>query len=68
GAPEIVPFPQLRYNDIDDFTLKLVETLDGKNDHLAPQFPEIAEKFSEEVFQKRMMEIIDEVKKGYPVS
>jgi glycosyltransferase involved in cell wall biosynthesis len=65
GAPEIVPFPQLRYNDIDDFALKLVETLDGKNDHLAPKFPEIAKRFSEDVFQKRMIEIIDEVKKGH---
>jgi len=65
GAPELVLFPQLRYNGIDNFVSKLVDALDGKNDHLAPQFPEIAKSFSEDVFQKRMVEIIDKVEQSH---
>jgi len=55
---ETVPFTELRYMNKQDCLNKIKNALDAKYDNLLPKLKDHVTKFSEEKFQKNMLEII----------
>lgn len=61
---ETVPFPELRYDSITDARQIIRDALDGKFDNLLPALHSHVKQFDEEIFYKKMKEIIEMVANG----
>jgi len=55
---ETVPYEELRFNNLDDAVEKIQNAINGKYDALKPKLKDHITKFSEEKFQKNMLETI----------
>ena len=60
---ETVPFEELRYkeNDVNDAIIKISNATSGKYDEFLPSLKEHIKKFQTKEFQKKMLELIEEL-------
>jgi glycosyltransferase involved in cell wall biosynthesis len=56
---ETVPFEELRYKDDEDAVKKINDAMHGKFDELRPKLFNHIQKFSSEIFQKNMIQLIE---------
>jgi len=57
---ETVPFSELRFNDKDEALKKINDAILGKYDSLKAELFQHIKQFSEEIFQKNILELIDQ--------
>jgi len=56
---ETVPFDELRYKNNEDAIIKINDAIDGKFDQLLPKLSIHIKRFSNEIFQKKIIELIE---------
>ena len=57
--PETVPFPELRYDSEEEAAEKVRVAADGEYDSYLPRLQNHIERFSEEVFHRRMLALVE---------
>jgi glycosyltransferase involved in cell wall biosynthesis len=59
GQREIVPFPELRFQSLDEACATILRVLNGRHDDLLPQLQARAESFSKASFQRHLSDLLE---------